>query len=907
MAFRILTAFALLFLAHTDLVEARRLSLDGRWNATNTNKTMNFSAQVPGGIYTDLKRNGIIGEPYFSFNDIKYTWVAFENWTFYRTFSVPEAFLEKMRVTLVAHGIDTVCQVDINDAKVLSTSNMFVRYTADVKQILRKAPTENTIAVKCQSPVLYALGKHETQAKSYKIYPICPPAVQNGQCHVNYLRKTQSSFSWDWGPSFPSQGIWKSIEIEAYDAVIIRDITVKTTLKKESDGTEHWTLELDAFYESASDQSLDGAYMISLDGVTLGQDALTFLPSDKKHSKIQFVVPISRKIKIEKWWPNGYGAQKLYLLDVSVSVNGEEFSKQMKIGFRTVELVQDVVVTPSGSKSNTNLDFYFKINDVPIYAKGSNWIPADSFPERITPDYIEHLLRSAKDANMNMLRVWGGGRYESDVFYDLADKLGILIWQDMMFAVSLYPVDPHFLHDVADEVRQQVRRLQHHPSVLLWAGNNENEEAIASFWWPGMALHLTRYREDYRKLYIETIKTIVEAEDSSRPYLASSPSNGKLSQLSHWISANPNSFSSGDVHFYSYGIDWWNAGDFPVTRFVSEYGLQSYPSRDSLQEVLLPSMIVYPFSVALEHRQHQRLGDTYVIGAVHDHFDWPDVRNSSDAYDIFSYYSQIAQAEGIRTATESFRRWRGHVDDRGQGHTMGALYWQLNDIWQAPSWASIEYGGRWKMLQYFAKKFFSPILISPFITRERNRELQIFVVNDLRESFQNVTLHVETYKWQSFTPLISATLNFTLPNETSLAVFKAPISTVWKNSGCTDRTCFLWFTLKDETGGVLAPEAYALPSPPRSITGLQNATVKVSHITGPSTLEGNSKVFSLTVVTDNVALFVWLSSHGARGQFSDNGFLMKDSTRHLEFTTHEDVTAEELGRQITVQTVLSVR
>ncbi|CAN7976739.1 unnamed protein product [Ixodes persulcatus] len=332
---------------------------------------------------------------------------------------------------------------------------------------------------------------------------------------------------------------------------------------------------------------------------------------------------------------------------------------------------------------------------------------------------LTYFLLPLQDANMNMLRVWGGGRYESDVFYELADKLGILIWQDMMFAVSLYPVDPHFLHNVADEVRQQVRRLQHHPSVLLWAGNNENEQAIASFWWPGMALHLTRYRQDYRKLYIETIKTIVEAEDSSRPYLASSPSNGKLSQLSHWISANPNSFSSGDVHFYSYGIDWWNADDFPVTRFVSEYGLQSYPSRDSLQEVLLPSMIVYPFSVALEHRQHQRLGDTYVIGAVHDHFDWPDVRNSSDAYDIFSYYSQ------------------------------------------------------------------------------------------------------------SMTPLTSTTLNFTLPNETSLAVFKAPISTVWKNSGCTDRTCFLWFTLKDETGGVQAPEAYALPSPPRSITGLQNATVKV--------------------------------------------------------------------------------
>ncbi|CAN7939245.1 unnamed protein product, partial [Ixodes hexagonus] len=863
---------------------------------------LNFSAEVPGGIYTDLKRNGIIGEPYFSFNDVKYAWVARENWTFYRTFSVPETLLQHKRVSLVAHGIDTVCQVEINDAKVLSTSNMFVRYFADVKQILKEAPSENTIAVKCQSPVLYALRRHKQQSKSYIIYPICPGSVQHGECHVNYLRKTQSSFSWDWGPSFPSQGIWKSIEIEAYDAVIIRDLTVRTNLKK-SGGSERWTLTLDAFYESASRESLNGTYKISLDGAPFGSGSLTFLPSAEKKKKVRFVVPLSQELRIEKWWPNGYGTQRLYLLDVTVSVNGEEFSKQLKIGFRTVELVQDVITT-----RDTNLNFYFKVNDVPIYAKGSNWIPADSFPERITPDYVEHLLRSAKDANMNMLRVWGGGRYESDFFYDLADKLGILIWQDMMFAVSLYPVDPRFLDDVAEEVRQQVRRLQHHPSILLWAGNNENEQAIASFWWPGMALHLMRYRQDYRKLYIDTIKNIADAEDDSRPFLSSSPSNGKLSQLSDWIAVEPNSYSSGDVHFYNYQIDWWNPDGLPVSRFVSEYGLQSYPSRDTLQDVILPSMIVYPFSLALEHRQHQLLGDSNVIGAVDLHFRWPSLENGSYAYDIISYYSQIAQAEGIRTATESFRRWRGRVDDKGSGNTMGALYWQLNDIWQAPSWASIEYGGRWKMLHYFAKKFFSPVLVSPFITRRgADRQLQVFVVNDLRETFSNVTLHIETYKWQSFTPLALASLNFTLPNETSLAVFKESMSAVWKNVDCTDQSCFLWFTLKDERGAMLAPEAYVLPSSPRAIVGLQNATLKVTRIIGPAPSEGNLKVFSLTLVSDKVALFVWLSSHGVSGQFSDNGFLVKDPTRQLEFSTREDVTAEELGRQITVQSVPSVK
>ncbi|KAH8023652.1 hypothetical protein HPB51_015148 [Rhipicephalus microplus] len=562
---------------------------------------------------------------------------------------------------------------------------------------------------------------HDSRRDAHPVYPLCPPAVQKGHCHVNWIRKMPCSFSWDWAPSFPSTGIWKPIRLEGSNGVVIRDVLVATI-------PQIWITLEDAF---------------------LGMESVTFESSVQRNSKLELLVPLSYGITVHRWWPVGYGQQTLYTLQISASVDDDLFEKTARIGFRTVQLNEDVI-----QDFDDGTAFYFVVNDIPVYAKGSNWVPPDIFPERITNDYVKELLLSVKEANMNMLRVWAGGVYETDYFYSLADELGILIWQDFMFSASLYPADQPFLESVAIEVQQQVRRLQYHPSLVVWAGNNENEDALASGWWEEVKNNYDLYRTDYIKLYVDVIKTVVEAEDRTRPFVSSTPSNGRKTAENGWISSTPNGEINGDLHFYSYSSELWKPASFPMPRFVTEIGMQSYPPRDSMERVMPASMVTYPFSRFLDHRQHYAMGARFAARIIDAYFRVANTSRTDRAagYDMVSYLTQVIQAESVRTGCERFRRLRGHIHD-GLGHNMGVLYWQLNDIWPAPSWASIEYGGRWKMLQYFAKKFFSPIIVSPYL--ERDDEIKLFIVNDFLAPVEDAVLDVTLYSALSFAPLWS--------------------------------------------------------------------------------------------------------------------------------------------------------
>ncbi|XP_064488178.1 beta-mannosidase-like isoform X3 [Ornithodoros turicata] len=761
-----------------NIGRALELSLDGTWTAHNSgNYRLNISSQVPGGIYTDLHRNHVIGEPYYAYNDIMLRWVGHENWTFSREFDVPAEMLQKSKVVLVAHGIDTACNVPVNNHFLGSTVNMFVRYVFQLKGKIGE--TGNQIQVACESPVAYALRQYELQAKEYPVYPICPPSLQNGNCHINHMRKMQCAFSWDWGPSFPSQGIWKHIAVEAYSGAIIRDVSVVT-------------------------------------------------------------IPLY----------NGAGG----------------------------------------------LEFYFKINNVPIYAKGSNWIPADILPERVTKEYLTYLLQSAKFANMNMLRVWGGGIYESDFFYQTADELGILIWQDFMFAVALYPTNSDFLETVKTEVRQQVRRLQHHPSVCVWAGNNENEQAIASHWWPILPPH----ERDYITLYIETIMPIVLEEDRTRPFVSSSPSNGKQTEKENWIATDPNSVKYGDVHYYNYGSNPWNSNTYPKARFVSEYGIQSFPSRDTFLTAAPESFLEYPFKMFMGFRQHHTIGTENNMGFISQEFNLPLTGDTAKDFDMVVYLSQIVQAQGIKTGVEYFRHLRSILHD-DEGHNMGVLYWQLNSIWQAPSWSSIEYGGRWKMLHYFARRFFSPLIVVPFLNDylSSTGELHAYVVNDLQEDFPNAVLHIDLYSWGNFAPVHRFSVVLDVRREGSVQAYVSRLGDFMNMTSCTSATCFLWFTLTDKMGRPLGPANYLLPETPKNIKGLRNATLTITNVSGPFAGHNLMKDFTVTVATNYIALFVWLNARNISGYFSDNGFVMLEPTMDLHFFTKEAITPEYLRSAIT--------
>ena len=360
---------------------------------------------------------------------------------------------------------------------------------------------------------------------------------------------------------------------------------------------------------------MEAVFKINLDKDVLVNDKQTFKPNKEGKSKQKFVIPI-KTIAITPWFPNGVAndTQKLYTLVVSLSdANNKDVSTQTKrIGFRTIELVQ-TPVKPEG------LTFYFKVNGIPFYAKGTNWIPAHVLMEDLSEEYIRHLLVSAKKSNMNFMRVWGGGIYESDLFYRIADEVGIMIWQDMMFACALYPANPEFLATVDPEVTHQVRRLQHHPSIALWSGNNENES------WVRNGQNVTLHKRDYVELYINHVMKKILEDDNTRPFVPSSPSNGLEEKKENWTSSHSGDSRYGDVHYYNYDKPLWNWKQYPSGKFASEYGYISYSSLETFDQVLNESDYKVPISANMEWRQHHPGGTNSVNKQIGMSFKWDRV------------------------------------------------------------------------------------------------------------------------------------------------------------------------------------------------------------------------------------------------------------------------------------------
>ncbi|PNF17252.1 Beta-mannosidase [Cryptotermes secundus] len=863
-------------------------STDSAWTVRNANGSIEVPAVVPGGIYTDLRAAGVLTQDiYYRFNDINYRWVSRENWTYSRNFIVEEEFIQMDQIFLVFHGVDTVASVYLNDKHIGNTDNMFVRYSFPVKSVVQRG--ENRLEVRFESSITAAEQQYQKQALTYPVLPTCVPDEYRGECHVNHLRKMQASFSWDWGPAFPSAGLWKKVVLYAFvsDVAILQEVTASAKL---IDNT--WLLQIGIFLEAGKDiLQISGKFeaILELDVIPVTEEAV-LLPNEPGQFNTTLYMQIP-KDKVELWWPNELGSQKLYNLSVRVKDNNDYIYGQMslKIGFRTIELVQEPV------ESGEGLTFYIKINNVPIFSKGSNWIPSHVLPEKSAdPDIIYTLLSSAKAAHMNMLRVWGGGMYESDLFYQLADELGILIWQDFMFACSLYPTNSEFLQSVKKEVTQQVRRLHHHPSVVIWAGNNENEAALRDNWY-GSSSRFDLYKADYIKLYVDTIRPVVLAEDSTRPYIVSSPTNGIESEREGYIAENPYSSLYGDVHYYNYIADAWNPNNYPNTRFASEYGFQSFPSLKSLSEVSIPSDLIMQ-SAFIDHRQHHPGGNSELRLEILQHLQLRNYETPEEEFPTFIYFAQINQAMSIKTATEFYRRGRSLLTSDGQGVTMGALYWQLNDIWQGASWSSLEFGGKWKMLHYFARNFFAPALVSPSVTTDG--DLQIHLISDYLEDKETM-LRVSVYRWNSLDPVHQRSSAHTLHNASVTKVFSGNLQTYLNNAGCEQnavKSCFLHFSLFSENGDNISPDNFLFPGSLKELTDFEAATITIKSVTPGR--EANT--FEITIETNRVALFVWLEASDIPGEFSDNGFLLITQTWKVEFNAKEEVTSEQLKGNITI-------
>uniref|UniRef100_A0A3Q0RMG4 Beta-mannosidase n=1 Tax=Amphilophus citrinellus TaxID=61819 RepID=A0A3Q0RMG4_AMPCI len=843
------------------------MSLNGKWRLSNSNASLSLPAQVPGCVHSALQQQGYVPDPYFRFNDVSYRWIAFDNWTYTTTFTVsPEI---KQKVLLMFDGVDTVGSISLNGIAVGKTDNMFCRYDFSVRDLLKDG--DNVLQVVLLSPVLYASERRKAHS-SYRIPPECPPDVQKGECHVNFIRKEQSSFSWDWGPSFPTMGLWKGVQLEAFDVLQLIQVSSVPFYSTCS----QWRMQVELHIDAV--QTAHGQITLSIPELDSEQTfQMQFLPGKTKSNFTLFINTVQLKL----WWPNGYGEQPFYRLTVRGFQDGFLiFNTQSKVYFRTVELIQEPIVGSPG------LSFYFRINGKPVFLKGSNWIPAHSFQDQVTSD---NLLQSAVDANMNALRVWGGGVYEQDLFYDICDELGIMVWQDFMFACATYPTEADFIQTVREEVVQQVQRLKSHPSIIIWSGNNENEAALATDWFNIPASQRLTYIKDYVMLYVNNIKKIVQ-EDQSRPFLVSSPTNGAESEQEGWVAENPYDPHYGDVHFYSYILDCWDWRTFPRTRFASEYGFQSWPSFSTLQPVSVKEDWSYDSNFT-SHRQHHEDGNQQMIQQAALHFHLPNATDPLKRFTDTLYITQVMQAQCVKTQTEFYRRSRSEIIE-GKGHTMGALYWQLNDIWQAPSWSSIEFGGKWKMLHYFARSFFAAVLPVAF---EEDDTLFIYAISDLSRDLK-LRAVVSVFSWTDLNPVCTLSSDMLLvPEGSAVAIFKQPVATLLAGCGnCTRLTCLLTFHLEDNSSQQ-GPTNHHFLCSPKDAQGLHRPNITENKIG-----------FTVTLHSDSVAPFVWLDVGNIPGRFSSNGFLMVSRNRTVGFNVWRPTSVAELTASLTVTSLRDI-
>ncbi|XP_071452047.1 beta-mannosidase [Hetaerina americana] len=873
---------------------------EGIWVVYNSNKSISVSAKVPGGIYSDLISAHILGEDvYYKSNDEDYRWVAYDNWTYQRNFTVPSDWISGNKEAVIFHGIDTVADISLNGVQIASElDNMFVRHVLNVKGILQYGGSPNQLQVHFHSPVKTV---QERSRLWPRVVPDCVPNSYHGECHANLIRKTQSSFAWDWGPAFPSSGIWQNVELVTYNVAILRDVTVRT--EKTGHYVNNWriwratfVLHLEAVAPNAT---VEGISQVDLHigaapgGMIMGKKIVTPTATNEDGElQVEISLEVSERL-ISLWWPNGMGSQTLYQAIVSFRSTTPGFPeestvKNINVGFRTVELDETQV-------GKNGLTFLLRFNGGAMFSKGSNWIPPHALPEMTSAvngkEMTRDLLLSAREVGVNMLRVWGGGNYESDYFYDLADQMGILIWQDMMFACSMYPTEISFLDSVHLEVKQQVRRLQHHPSVVIWAGNNENEAALRQNWY-GTGTNFSSYVDDYALLY-NMINTTVLGEDPGSIFLFSSPSNGAATRdVTGPVADDPQSRYYGDVHYYNYLADGWNPSIYPQCRFASEYGFQSLPSMETLKTSGPTSDDWGINKDFFKRRQHHTGGYQEMIIQIQRHMKMPHDTESEEGMSKLVYLTQVNQAMSLKTETEAYRRGMAVLEetDGGEilGATMGALYWQLDDIWQAPSWATLEYGGRWKMAHYYAAKFFSNLMVSPWLMAYNELKVYLLSTRSTEQSkVLDCQLTIKVYHWSDPCSVNRQIIDSQLLPLYGVQAFNADLETYLKASGCSGSdfnslksSCFLIFDLKFNDSAYESPSNFLLIDSPKNAAGLKKANVTISSVGEPySTLDAALKEhypFSaqINISSDGVALFVWLEADRVKGRFSDNGFLL---------------------------------
>jgi beta-mannosidase len=630
-------------------------------------------AKMPGTIHHHLERLGKIPDPRRGRNELDVQWVDQQDWELARTVRASERDCLRRRQELIFDGLDTVAIISLNGRVVGRSANMFRQVVCDVRRAL--VPGSNELRVVLRSPTAYAArASRQGDGRAVKSTDFEWQTGERRATFREWIRKTQCHFGWDWGLYLATSGIWLPVRLECSDAP--RIAAVKSRQHHRGSPRRPHSVELDVTVFLVSPVRAQGALAVRCAAGRASKSVRLRAGETRVTLRLDAGRP-------DLWWPAGEGSQRLYDLDVRFEDDtGASSALRRRIGFRTVELV-----TKPEAKSSES--FFFRVNGRPIYARGANWIPVDQLVDRATPNVYRHLLRSMVEANMNMVRVWGGGWYEKDVFYDLCDELGLLVWQDFMMACAVYPDTRPFLAELAKEARYQIRRLHARPSLALWCGDNENAVGVRK-WRQGDA-DQNRAIVAHAKVS-SVLRKVCESEDPTRRFWPSSPSNGVLDD-------DPTDPNRGDVHHWNV---WHGRRPFSDylnvrPRFASEFGFQSFPEPRTMRAVI-PKGELNPSSRTMEHHQRSPDGNLILTNTMAREMPIPK------DFESYSWVSQINQAMAMRTAVEHWRRIKPWC--------MGALYWQLDDLWPVASWSSIDYHGRWKVLHHAAARFFAPMLVS---------------------------------------------------------------------------------------------------------------------------------------------------------------------------------------------------
>lgn len=775
------------------------LSLNGAWQVSAADTNDWFAATVPGCIHTDLLAAQRIPDPFYRDNEIKVQWIGEKAWTYRRAFEVAPDFLQHRHILLRCEGLDTLATVLVNGVELGQADNMFRAWEFDAKSALK--PGVNCIEVRFASVLPLMRAREAERHLPTWDYP--------GSA---YVRKMPCNFGWDWGPTLITCGIWKNISLVAFDVARLDDVQI---LQDHSQpGKVGLRLQVNAA------PAVTAALQARVSVITPAGKTIQPVVIDLNRQNGSADVDIRQP---QLWWPAGMGAQPLYtvkveLLDAAGTVLD---ATQKRIGLRTMKVLEQTKSTP----------MQFVVNGVPFFAKGANWIPADAFPTRLTKETLRRYMADAAACNMNTLRFWGGGYYEDDALFDACDELGLCIWMDFKFACSTYPVfDTNFLASVQQEAEENVKRLRHHPSIALWCGNNEIMFLRGGNMWDDKKMSAT----DYYKLFRDTLGGVMSGTAPQTTYVTGSP-------------------DCGDVHYW----DVWHGGkpfeDYrKIHGFISEFGFQAFAVPATVNAFTAPEDRTNVYAPAVKH--HERSGGSYlgnsdggtsgtdkIMKIVQTYFRPPKDFEST------LWLSQINQAYGIEYATEGWRR--------EMPRSMGCVFWQYNDDWPCTSWSSVDYFGRWKALQYRAKHFYSPVLVSG-VFHPATQQVELWLTSDALQpvngklNWRVTDLDGQELRKGKRTVMQAA--------QKSSVIGSLDLTDLVQQHGAAN--LLVWLTF--DGGGPLASDNVVMLVRPKELA-LRDPGVSC-------TVSGSGTNYEVTVRARHPALWVWLDIPGVEARFSDN-------------------------------------